>query len=159
MPVNMALDSVTSATLDITLLETNTSLGDPEAFYDYTAGFEDLALVSSEDSTYLAGLAPGQSEAPLVITQGQVLNPVDSWVYYPSAVEYYIAAYEDNYPAKSDYDFNDLVVGYRVGLGMEDDKVSSSVRYMVILSPVAQVSLTIGICILVCLMKHREVVR
>ncbi|GAB3519531.1 LruC domain-containing protein [Photobacterium alginatilyticum] len=129
MPVNMALDSATSVTLDITLLETNTSLGDPEAFYDYTAGFEDLALVSAEDSTFLAGLAPGQSEAPLVITQGQVLNPVDSWVYYPSAVEYYIAAYEDNYPAKSDYDFNDLVVGYRVGLGMEDDKVSSLLVY------------------------------
>ncbi|MGF1717126.1 LruC domain-containing protein [Photobacterium chitinilyticum] len=129
MPVNIALDNATSATLDITLLETNTSLGDPEAFYDFTAGFEDLALVSAEDSSFLAGLAPGQSEAPLVITQGQVLNPIDSWVYFPSSVEYYIAAYEDNYPAKSDYDFNDLVVGYRVGLGMTADKVSSLLIY------------------------------
>lgn len=129
IPVNIALDSATAATLDVTLLETNTSLGDPEAFYDFSAGFEDLALVSAEDSSFLADLAPGQSEAPLVITQGQVQNPIDSWVYYPSSIEYYIAAYEDNYPAKSDYDFNDLVVGYRVGLGMEADKVSSLIIY------------------------------
>ncbi|MCW8328542.1 LruC domain-containing protein [Photobacterium sp. SDRW27] len=129
IPVNIALDSATSAMLDITLLETNTSLGDPEAFYDFTAGFEDVALVSVEDSTYLAALVPGQDEAPLVITQGQVQNGTDSWVYYPSSVEYYIAAYEDNYPVKSDYDFNDLVVAYRVGYGMEGGLVSSLIVY------------------------------
>ncbi|WP_299018008.1 LruC domain-containing protein [uncultured Photobacterium sp.] len=129
IPVNIALDNAASAVLDIFFLETNTSLGDPEAFYDFTAGPEDLALLSKADADTLTAEAPGQSEAPLVITQGQIENTTDSWVYYPSSVEYYIAAYEDNYPAKSDYDFNDLVVGYRVGYGMDGDKVSSLIVY------------------------------
>ncbi|MEJ2766362.1 LruC domain-containing protein [Photobacterium sp. MCCC 1A19761] len=129
IPVDMALDQAVSATLVVSLLETNTQLGDPEAFYDYTAGFEDLALISVEDAQYLADLAPGQEEAPLVITQNQVQNTSESWVYYPAADDYYIAAYEDNYPAKNDYDFNDLVVGYRVGYGMTGEDVNSLIVY------------------------------
>lgn len=129
IPVSMSLANASSAVLSITFLETNTSLGDPEAFYDFTNGPEDVALLSKSDADTLTAEAPGQSEAPLVITQGQIENTTDSWVYYPSSVEYYIAAYEDNYPAKSDYDFNDLVVGYRVGYGMQDDKVSSLIVY------------------------------
>ena len=34
--------------------------------------------------------------------------------YYPSAVSYGTLAFEDNWPAKGDYDFNDVVVDYRM---------------------------------------------
>ena len=129
IPVNMSLENATSVVVDITFLETNTSLGDPEAFYDFTAGPEDLALLSQIDAVTLTEEAPGQDEAPLVITQNQIGNETDSWVYYPSSVEYYVAAYEDNYPVKSDYDFNDLVIGYRVGYGMTGQQVTSLIVY------------------------------
>lgn len=129
IPVNISLESATSVIVDINFLETNAALGDPEAFYDFTAGPEDLALLSQLDATTLAQEAPGQDEAPLVITQNQIGNDTDSWIYFPSSVEYYVAAYEDNYPVTSDYDFNDLVVGYRVGYGMTGQQVTSLIIY------------------------------
>ncbi|AJR06322.1 hypothetical protein H744_1c1299 [Photobacterium gaetbulicola Gung47] len=129
IPVNVSLENATSVVVEITFLETNTSLGDPEAFYDFTAGPEDLAMLSQTDAATLTEEAPGQDEAPLVITQNQIGSETDSWVYYPSSVEYYVAAYEDNYPVKSDYDFNDLVVGYRVGYGMTGQQVTSLIVY------------------------------
>ncbi|MGF1872643.1 LruC domain-containing protein [Photobacterium indicum] len=127
--VGQDLSSATAVTLNVTLLDTNISLGDPEAFYDFSGGFEDVALISDEDNSVLTGLGAGQAEAPLVITQGQVLNPIDAWVYYPSSTEYFLAAYEDLYPVKGDYDFNDLVIGYRVGFGMNNDQVTSMLIY------------------------------
>ena len=57
----------TGAVLDILLLDTNTSLGDPEAFYDYSNGFEDLALVDTADAAFVDDYAAGRDEAPTVI--------------------------------------------------------------------------------------------
>ncbi|SFD69627.1 LruC domain-containing protein [Pseudoalteromonas denitrificans] len=131
--VNDDISQATEAVLSIELLQTNTSLGDPEAFYDFTGGYEDVALITPEDKTYLDNLAPGVSEAPLVIAQSQINNPVESWVYYPSSSAYYVVSYEDNYPERGDYDFNDLVIGYRVGFGMNDNDVVSVIAtgYMI----------------------------
>lgn len=128
-----SIENADEAYLEVRLMQTNTSLGDPEAFYDYTAGFEDLALVNPSDAQFLADLSPGVDEAPLVVAQSQVTNPVDAWVYYPSSTSYYVVAYEDQYPNRGDYDFNDLVVGYRVGFGMTDTQVTSviGVGYMI----------------------------
>lgn len=117
MPINIDISQATSAYVHFQLLQTNTKLGDPEAFYDYTAGFEDVAIISYEDATYLDELAAGRDLAPLVVQTDSVDN-ISSYVHYPSATDYYLAAYEDNYPYKGDYDFNDLVVAYRVSLGL-----------------------------------------
>jgi len=127
------ISSATEAILTIEFLDTNVSLGDPEAFYDYSNGPEDIAIITNEDALYLTTLAPGEDEAPLVIAQNQINNPVDSWVYYPSSDSYYVVTYEDNYPQRGDYDFNDLVIGYRVGFGMNDTEVVSLVAtgYMI----------------------------
>jgi LruC domain-containing protein len=48
-----------------------------------------------------------------------VLSPTNSAspvsrVYFPSSDQFYMAAYEDQFPSRGDYDFNDLVVAYRV---------------------------------------------
>lgn len=44
--VTGSLASATQVTLVIELLKTDASFGDPENFYDYTGGFEDMALVT-----------------------------------------------------------------------------------------------------------------
>ncbi|MBF0239172.1 MAG: LruC domain-containing protein [SAR324 cluster bacterium] len=106
--------NITEAVLDVVLLDTNVSLGDPEAFYDYSNGFEDLAIFNKEDSDYLNVIAPGREEAPDVTLTNPVDTTVANWYYYPSSSTYYMAAYEDLFPAKGDYDFNDLVVAYQV---------------------------------------------
>lgn len=111
------LASVTSAFLEIQFVDTNVKLGDPEAFYDYTNGPEDVALISIQDTVVVESLQSGVEEAPLVIAKSQITTAVDAWFYYPSDNSYYIVSYEDGYPNRGDYDFNDLVVGYRVGLG------------------------------------------
>lgn len=128
-----SIENADEAYLEVRLMQTNTSLGDPEAFYDHTADFEDLALVNPSDAQFPADLSPGVDEAPLVVAQSQVTNPVDAWVYNPSSTYYYVVAYEDQYPNRGDYDFNDLVVGYRVGFGMTDTQVTSviGVGYMI----------------------------
>ena len=38
------------------------------------------------------------------------LYAISSWNYFPSASSYYVVGYEDLYPGKGDYDFNDLTV-------------------------------------------------
>lgn len=131
VPDNIA--NISSAILTVELLQTNTSLGDPEAFYDFTAGFEDLAIITDVDKTYLEALAIGVDEAPLVIAKGQITQAVDSWVYYPSSDSYFVVSYEDKYPERGDYDFNDLVVGYRVGFGISNNQVTSVIAtgYMI----------------------------
>jgi hypothetical protein len=53
IPIDIDLSSAIVATIDIMLLKTNTSLGDPEAFYDYSNGFEDLAILNNTDSEFL----------------------------------------------------------------------------------------------------------
>jgi LruC domain-containing protein len=120
IPVNIDLSSALSIHLDIQFLETNESLGDPEEFYDYSAGFEDLALLTSADVSFLDTQAAGREEAPLVVLSD---NPteVSSNVYYPSSTSYYLVGYEDQYPQLGDYDFNDLVVAYRVNFGLNEE--------------------------------------
>ncbi len=131
--VDINISQAEQAMLYVELLETNGSLGDPEAFYDFTGGFEDVALINPEDARYLEELAPGVELAPLVIAQNQITENVDSWIYYPSSDSFYVVAYEDRYPHYGDYDFNDLVIGYRVGFGMNETEVVSliAVGYMI----------------------------
>jgi len=112
------LSTLTSAFLEIHFVDTNTRLGDPEAFYDFTNGPEDIALISTVDVPVVEQKQAGIAEAPLVIAKSQVTNSVTSWQYYPSDGSYYVVSYEDKYPVRGDYDFNDLVVGYRVGIGI-----------------------------------------
>jgi LruC domain-containing protein len=117
--------SVTGARLQVVLLQTNDSLGDPEAFYDFSAGFEDLALLNYADTNFIDAYGAGREEAPTVI----LTNPppvvdtmaVTTWNYFPSATSFYVVGYEDLYPAKGDYDFNDLTVAYRVQYGLNVD--------------------------------------
>ena len=108
------ISGTTAARLLVTLLETNVQLGDPEAFYDFSNGFEDVAIITKVDSDYLNNLGAGQAEAPLVLPAETFDTGTGSRVYYPSQTEFYLAAYEDLFPNKGDYDFNDLVVAYRV---------------------------------------------
>jgi LruC domain-containing protein len=119
VPVDIDLSAATSIVLDIELLDTNVSLGDPEAFYDFSNGFEDIALVNSADALFLEGLGPGQDEAPAVIVVGEPEPAVSSWTSYPSSSGFYTVGYEDSFPNNGDYDFNDLVVAYRVELGKD----------------------------------------
>lgn len=115
----------TAAVLDIVLLRTNESLGDPEAFYDYSAGFEDLALVTFADAEFIDDYAAGRDEAPTVILTNDPLL-VTNWNYFPSATGHFIVGYEDLYPRLGDYDFNDLTVAYqvRIGTNFEGDIMS-----------------------------------
>ena len=122
--------SATSAKLQVVLLQTNESLGDPEGFYDFSAGFEDLALLNAVDAAFIDDYAAGREEAPTVILTNPPpvvdLFAVANWNYFPSASSFYLVGYEDLYPNKGDYDFNDLTVAYRVqyGLNVEGDVVA-----------------------------------
>jgi len=119
IPVSDDLSQASSLKVQIRFLETNESLGDPEAFYDFSAGFEDLALLAPEDAQFLDQQAAGRDEAPLVVLTDEQTT-VMSRLYYPSSSAYYIVGYEDQYPNLGDYDFNDLVVGYRVIFGLNE---------------------------------------
>jgi LruC domain-containing protein len=122
IPVDVDLSQATTATLDIRFLEVNKTLGDPERFYDFSNGFEDLALVNSTDHAFISDLAPGQDEAPAVVLSEPPPEGegVVGWLSYPSSSEYYSVGFEDLFPSPGDYDFNDLVVAYRVDLGLAD---------------------------------------
>lgn len=112
--VGRSLATATSVRLQVNLLNTNVALGDPEAFYDYTNGFEDIAIVTASDAAFLDGIKAGQSEAPMVIQTSEIELLPTNTLYLPAVDKYYIVAYEDQFPNRGDYDFNDLVVGYRV---------------------------------------------
>lgn len=118
-PLAQDISQATSARLLIKFLDTNVSLGDPEAFYDFTNGYEDIAIITAEDASYLDQLEAGMVGAPLVLPEDTVATPDGGTAYYPSQTTYYIAAYEDYFPARGDYDFNDLVVGYRIATGFD----------------------------------------
>lgn len=118
------LSAASSAFLSLTFLDTNVKMGDPEDFYDFSNGPEDIALISIQDVAPVEALQAGVTEAPLVIATSQVTNPVTAWQYYPSDSGYYVVSYEDRYPNRGDYDFNDLVIGYRVGLGIVFNQTS-----------------------------------
>jgi len=120
-PLPHDISQATSARLVIQFLDTNVKLGDPEAFYDYSNGHEDIAIITDEDANYLDQLVPGMAGAPLVLPEETIATTSGGTVYYPSQTSYYIAAYEDYFPYRGDYDFNDLVVGYRVAAGLDSD--------------------------------------
>jgi LruC domain-containing protein len=120
MPVDIDISQATTAQLMVKLLDTNKALGDPEDFYDYSNGFEDVAIVTSGDAAYLDEIAPGRDEAPLVVVVDADPDAPTGTVFFPSENEFYIAAYEDQFPNRGDYDFNDLVVGYRVYTELDD---------------------------------------
>jgi LruC domain-containing protein len=120
-PLAQDISQASAATLIIQFLDTNVSLGDPEAFYDFSNGYEDIAIITFDDANYLNQLAPGMEGAPLVLPEDTVASTDGGTVYYPSQTGYYIAAYEDLFPYRGDYDFNDLVVGYRVAAGFNSD--------------------------------------
>ena len=117
--------TATSAKVNIVLLQTNEALGDPEAFYDFSAGFEDLALLNETDTAFIDDYAAGREEAPTVILTNPPVETdpmaVANWNYFPSASSFFVAGYEDLYPTKGDYDFNDLTVAYRIQYGLNAD--------------------------------------
>jgi LruC domain-containing protein len=122
----------TSVIATISWLDTNTNLGDPEAFYDYTNGFEDLALLNAVDTAFIDDYSAGLDEAMAVILTNppEVVDPqaVTTWNYFPSASSYYLVGYEDLYPKKGDYDFNDLAVAYQVRYGLNSDSEVVTIR-------------------------------
>lgn len=125
-----SLAGATSAVLHVRLLATASKLGDPEAFYGFSAGFEDLAILSAADAKYLDEVVPTEtsfrSEAPAqeLSPEGEVTQQTVqaaaplSWIQRPGASSYNIVAYEDLFPSRGDYDFNDAVVAYRYQLGV-----------------------------------------
>lgn len=128
-----SLVGATTAVLHVRFLDPNVKLGDPEAFYDFTAGFEDVAILSAADSKYIDEVVPTETtfrtESPAmqlspegVTTQTSLTTPPPppplSWIQKPGAGSYNIVAYEDLYPMTGDYDFNDAVVAYRYELGV-----------------------------------------
>ncbi len=117
VPVDRDLIQASSIILDIRLLQTDTTLGDPEAFYDFSNGFESVALLSAADAAYLDELQAGHAGAPLVLLDDGAPSGL-SWLYYPSAQSYFLVSYEDLFPQRGDYDFNDLVVAYQVAVGV-----------------------------------------
>ncbi len=120
VPVDRDLSRASAISLTVTLLSTDTALGDPEAFYDYSNGYEMIALVSAADADYLDHLASGHEGAPLVLLADGASAGL-SWLYYPSAQSHYVVSYEDLYPQRGDYDFNDLVVAYQVAVGVGEN--------------------------------------
>lgn len=117
--------TATGAKLQVVLLQTNDDLGDPEAYYDFSAGFEDLALLNAEDTSYINTFGAGREEAPTVILTNPPpvvdLQAVVNWNYFPSSSSFFVVGYEDLYPGKGDYDFNDLTVAYRLQYGLNVD--------------------------------------
>lgn len=126
-----SLADASKVELIITLLNVNKTLGDPESFYDYSGGYEDLALLNNEDAYFLNATlketasfddqAPVSEPVTVVSSDSAPVPPPTptSWSYYPSATGWYKIAYEDKYPEQGDYDFNDAVVAYRYKLGLD----------------------------------------
>lgn len=128
IPNGAILSGATQAVLKVRLAPLDPDVGDPEAFYDYTAGFEDVALLKKSDSHEVDEITSARDGAPGLVLSPEGLNtqafnktpnPVAlSWIQKPSAGNYNIVAYEDLYPKQGDYDFNDLVVAYSYALGV-----------------------------------------
>lgn len=126
VPVSRDLRDLVGATFTVRFLVVDRKLPDPEAFYDFAGADEEIALLSSTDAAYLDALAPGRAQAPLTLSaSGEALV---NWTYYPSNDGYYVASYEDLFPKQGDYDFNDLVVAYRVAM---DTNANGEVRQII----------------------------
>lgn len=140
IPTGADLSNATSAILHVRLLDTNVNLGDPETFYDFSAGFEDIAILTKPDAvildTNVDALSP-RTEAPAIqlSTDGTATaadfnltcstyciatSPTDPlvWIQRPGSQNFNLVGYEDLYPRQGDYDFNDLIVAYNYSLGV-----------------------------------------
>ena len=124
--------NATDIKLYVEFLKTNSSLGDPEDFYDCTGGAEDLAIVTQGVATYYDVTVPTTTvfrtdsvamqlspEGQATATASGTSTPSYSWVLLPGASTFKMVGYEDLYPNPGDYDFNDAVVGYRYGLRVD----------------------------------------
>ena len=141
IPSSAVLSGATAAKLHVLLLDTNGKLGDPEAFYDFSGGYEDVAILNATDSKFLdsnSQILASRNGAPGVelSTEGKnslvfYTNDGDPntnvpavgftsllWIQRPGAGNYNVVGYEDLYPNRGDYDFNDLVVAYNYVLGI-----------------------------------------
>lgn len=127
------LSRVVAAVVHLRFLDPNVKLGDPEAFYDFTAGFEDAAVLSPQDTAYIDLVLPTEtvfrSDAPAMVLSPEgeqtLVNAQQAppsapltWLQQPAGGQYQLVAYEDLSPARGDFDFNDLVVAYRYQLGL-----------------------------------------
>ena len=137
--------TVSKAVLHIRFLDVNIGLGDPETFYDFTGGFEDIALLVNSDSQLLdttAEVLEPRNAAPVVELSAEGQNTVSDfnanndpsisgiadlsttgfnsllWIQKPGAGAFNLVAYEDLYPSRGDYDFNDAIVGYNYSFGV-----------------------------------------
>jgi len=59
---------ILSAQINVTFLDTANKAGDNESFFDYSAGFEEFAILSSADAQTLDGANIGLAEAPTTVT-------------------------------------------------------------------------------------------
>ena len=59
---------IIDAQLNVTFLDTAKNAGDNESFFDYSAGFEDFAILSSSDAQTLDNANVGLTEAPTTVT-------------------------------------------------------------------------------------------
>lgn len=141
VPENIDFTEAVEVTLHIDFLDVNSKLGDPELFYDYTNGFEDLAILDDGDARYLDNVAKGvilngdtpsqepvPAGAPMVISLRDQQVPYVEWLGYPSSTGYYLVGYEDLFPSLGDYDFNDLTVAYRVEVGLDLNSQVAQIR-------------------------------
>ena len=59
---------IIDAQLNVTFLDTANNAGDNESFFDYSAGFEDFAILSTTDAQTLDNADIGIEEAPTTVT-------------------------------------------------------------------------------------------
>lgn len=141
IPNLITFTNVTKAVLHIRFLDTNVGLGDPEAFYDFTGGFEDIGLLTSGDSHLIdttADVLTPRALAPTVELSSDGQNTIAAynddlsntvkldttgfnsllWIQKPAAGAFNLVAYEDLYPSRGDYDFNDAIIAYNYALGV-----------------------------------------
>ena len=96
---------------------------------DGDVGATGRSQADAPDNDYGWGIidayAAGREEAPAVVLTNppEVIDTlaVASWNHFPSATTFFIVGYEDLYPFRGDYDFNDLTVAYQVRYGLNGD--------------------------------------
>jgi hypothetical protein len=60
--------NIVGAQINVKFLDTAKKAGDNESFFDYSAGFEDLAILSAADAQVLDNASIGLAEAPTTIS-------------------------------------------------------------------------------------------
>ncbi|QUM77408.1 LruC domain-containing protein [Moritella sp. 24] len=77
-------------------------------------------LGDQDNITSTGGYANGEVEDyPVQVSNGNTTS-----VYYPSEDDFVTLAYEDRWPERGDYDFNDVVIYYRVVQTIKNNEVS-----------------------------------